>query len=200
MVLISILILVALLVFCWRDTRRPVNFPPGPSWLPVMGNLLLILQLHSICGFYHLAWHHLAKKFGPVVGLKIGRERLIIVSGNETIRQLYAADEFTGRPDGFFFRLRSFEKRLGVVFTDGVVWEEQRRFSLKTLRQLGMGRHGMVEHVEREAAEMVLHFGALVDCSSAKDGKAIVEMEHVFDVPVLNVLWAMLAGQRLVKI
>lgn len=196
MVWISVVILIALLAFCWRDTRRPINFPPGPSWLPVVGNLLLIKKLHSICGFYHLAWHHLGKRFGPVVGLKVGRERLIIVSGCEAIRQLYSADEFMGRPDGFFYRLRTFEKRLGVAFTDGARWEELRRFSLKTLRQLGMGRHGMVEQVEREAAEMVSHFKALVDRSSAPDGTATVGMEHAFDMSVLNVLWAMLAGHR----
>lgn len=201
MVFISFFIILALLVFCWRDIKRPKNFPPGPSWIPVFGNLLLIQKLRSICGFYHLAWHHLAKQFGPVVGLKVGRDRLIIVSGFEAIRQLYAADEFAGRPDGFFYRMRSFEKRLGVVFTDGAVWEQHRRFSLKTLRQLGMGRHGMVEHVEREAAEMVSHFQALVDgCPSDPDGKAIVGMDHAFDVPVLNVLWAMLAGHRYVVI
>lgn len=196
MVLLCVLIFISILVFFWRETQRPINYPPGPSWLPLVGNLLLVKKLHTICGFYHLAWHHLAKKYGPVVGLKAGRQRLIIVSGVEEIRQFYAADEFSGRPDGFFYRLRSFEKRLGVVFTDGAFWEEQRKFSLKTLRHLGMGRHGMVEHVEREAAEMISHFSALIDCSLESSEMAIVPMDHAFDLPVLNVLWAMLAGNR----
>lgn len=194
MVLICILILFSLLAYCWLDTRKPINFPPGPSWLPFVGNLFLIKNLHSVFGFYHLVWHQLTKQFGPVVGIKLGRERLIIVSGAEEIRQLYASDEFTGRPDGFFYRLRSFEKRLGVVFTDGALWEEQRRFSIKTLRQLGMGRHGMVEQVEREAAEMISYFCGLID--SSPDGTLIARMEHAFDVPVLNVVWAILAGHR----
>lgn len=169
-----------------RNAPRP---PLGPKWFPLIGALPIIKKLHSICGFYHLVWHYLFTKYGPIVGLRAGRDRLIIVAGRDEIRQFYALDEFNGRPDGFFYRIRSFDQRLGVVFTDGSSWEQQRKFSLKTLRQLGMGRSSMVAHVEREAAEMVRYFGALC-------GGATVRMEHAFDVSVLNVMWALLAGHR----
>lgn len=130
-------------------------------------------------------------KYGAVVGLRAGRDRLIIVAGREEIKQFYALDAFNGRPDGFFYRIRSFGQRLGVVFTDGHFWTEQRKFTLKTLRHLGMGRSSMVEHVEREAAEMVSYLGA-----QSAGGVRPIAMEHAFDVSVLNVMWALLAGHR----
>lgn len=61
---------------------------------------------------------------------------------------------------------------------------------MKTLKQLGLGRTNMVEHIEREAYEMVEYFNEL-----SKDGSPI-EMHDGFDIPVLNVMWAFLSGSR----
>lgn len=128
--------------------------------------------------------------YGPIVGLRIGNERLVVVSGRKAIKEFYGSDAFNGRPDGFFYRIRSFNQRLGVVFSDGHFWDIQRKFSVKILRQLGMGRSIMIQHIEREAAEMVQYFQY-----RSKNGNAL-EMQHAFDVPVLNTLWALVAGHR----
>lgn len=171
-----------------------VNFGSfiGPNWLPLIGAMPMIIKLHGIYRFYHLVWHYLFTVYGPVVGLRAGRDRLIVVSGTEAVREFYSMSEFDGRPDGFFYRMRTFDRRLGVVFSDGPFWETQRRFSMKVLRQLGMGRTSMIEHIEREAVAMIEHFKQL-----SQSGDPI-EMDHAFDVPVLNVLWALLAGHRFV--
>lgn len=163
---------------------------PGPRWLPIIGVLPLVQKLHTIYKFYHLIWYHMYRSYGPIVGLRIGGERIIIVSGRKAIKEFYANDVFNGRPDGFFYRIRSFDKRLGVVFNDGQPWDVQRRFSVKILRQMGMGRSVMVQHIEKEAAEMVAHF---IECSQYD---APIDMQHAFDVPVLNTLWALMAGHR----
>lgn len=57
-------------------------------------------------------------------------------------------EEFNGRPDGFFYRMRTGNKRLGIVFNDGEIWHEQRLFSVKTLRQLGMNKDSMATHIK----------------------------------------------------
>lgn len=150
----------------------------------------MLMKLHGIHRFYHLVWHYFSQLYGPIVGLRAGRDRIIIVSGKEAVREFYSMSEFDGRPAGFFYRMRTFDRRLGVVFSDGPMWETQRRFSMKVLRQLGMGRSCMIEHIEREAVAMVEHF-------RESSGQSI-EMDHAFDVPVLNVLWALLAGHRFV--
>lgn len=137
-------------------------------------------------------WHYLTQRYGAIVGLRVGHDRIIIVAGKNEIKEFYATEAFDGRPDGFFYRIRSFDKRLGVVFSDGKHWEIQRKFSLKVLRQLG-GKNSMKDHIEREANE-IIHFLY----TKAKTGNPI-NMQHIFDVPVLNILWALLAGHRLVQ-
>lgn len=124
------------------------------------------------------------------MGIRIGRTSLVIISGRDAIRDVYNTDAMNGRPCGFFYRIRTFNKRLGVVFSDGDVWDTQRRFSLKVLRQMGMGRANMTEHIEQECTEMVKFF------KNKSANSQLIEMQHAFDIPVLNILWTLLAGYR----
>lgn len=162
----------------------------GPRWLPIIGVLPLVQKLHSVYKFYHLIWYHMYQTYGPIVGLRIGNDRLIIVSGRKAIKEFYANDVFNGRPDGFFYRIRSFDKRLGVVFSDGHHWDVQRKFVVKMLRQMGMGRNLMIQHIEGEATAMVDYFTERSQCDEP------LNMQHAFDVSVLNTLWALVAGHR----
>lgn len=121
--------------------------------------------------------------------MRVANQTLVLVAGREAVKEFYATDAFNGRPDGFFYQVRTFNKRFGVVFSDGEYWSAQRKFSVKVLRQMGMGRSAMIEHLEEEAASMVDHFRKLSRVGT-------IEMRHAFDIPVLNILWAMLAGYR----
>jgi methyl farnesoate epoxidase / farnesoate epoxidase len=161
----------------------------GPRWLPIIGNILLVQQLLKVKRFYHLVWQTLSQQYGAVVGLRLGNDRVIIVSGREAIKEFYANELFDGRPDGFFFRVRSFDKRLGVVFVDGKFWEQQRRFTMKIFKQLGMGKSGMVHHIQKESVKMVEHFRR-----TCENGE--MDMHNAFDISVLNTMWTLLAGYR----
>ncbi|XP_053688047.1 methyl farnesoate epoxidase-like [Sabethes cyaneus] len=185
-----ILVIVLLVLFCFRDVRKPLLFPPGPSWFPLVGSGFYVYKLLKNFSFYHLMWTELARRFGPIVGLKLGRDQVVIVSGMEAIRELYSKDEFSGRPDGFFFRVRSFDKRLGVVFTDGENWEVQRKFAIKALKTLGMGTAGMTYHLEKEAEELIHHFRKLSRAHNR------ISMHNAFDISVLNIIWTLIAGKR----
>lgn len=120
------------------------------------------------------------------------KDNIVIVSGIDAIKKISMHPDFNGRPDGFFFRIRSFNKRLGIVFTDGKLWEDQRKFSFKTLKALGLGRLSMIEHIEREIKELVK--------SLQRSEKNVVEIQsensNVFDVSVVNVMWTILRGER----
>ncbi|XP_058835271.1 methyl farnesoate epoxidase-like [Topomyia yanbarensis] len=188
---LNLFLLVLLLVlFCVRDVKKPAFFPPGPTWFPLVGSGYYVYKLVKSFSFYHLLWAELVRRFGPVVGLKLGRDRVVIVSGIDAVREFYSKEELNGRPDGFFFRVRSFNKRLGVVFTDGEDWDVQRRFTIKTLKTLGMGKTGMTFNVEKEAEELVHHLRKL----SRTQHK--IAMHNAFDISVLNVIWTLIAGKR----
>lgn len=113
-----------------------------------------------------------------------------MVSGKDAIRKFYNMPEFDGRPDGFFFRVRSFNQRLGLVFVDGQFQEEQRAFTMRALKQLGFGMNAMATTIENEAAEMVRYFKIKTECGEE------VLLNEAFDVSMVNLIWTMVAGYR----
>uniref|UniRef100_A0A182NGX5 Cytochrome P450 n=1 Tax=Anopheles dirus TaxID=7168 RepID=A0A182NGX5_9DIPT len=185
-----VVIVVLVVLYCLWDARKPRKFPPGPIWLPFIGSGLVVLKLARSLKYFHLMWSALSQQYGPVVGVRFGQDRIIIVSGREAIRAMYAKDQFDGRPDGYFFRMRSFGQRLGVALTDGPNWEVQRKFAVRTMKQLGMGRNEFVWVIEREVQELIDNF----HCRAAA-GETF-PMAGSMDVALLNVLWVLLAGQR----
>lgn len=89
-----------------------------------------------------MVWMELAEQYGPIIGLKLGNyinifitlyahisirdhkfvnyifvpsgaHYIVTVAGSEAVKEVLSREEFDGRPDGFFFRLRTFGKRLG---------------------------------------------------------------------------------------
>jgi len=79
----------------------------------------------------------------------------------------------------------------GVVFTDGPLWQEQRRFCLKHLHKLGLGKRSMDEQIEAEAQKLVVTLQ-----SKCNNGSTPLQLHDAFNVYVLNSLWALLAGYR----
>ncbi|XP_015519448.1 methyl farnesoate epoxidase [Neodiprion pinetum] len=179
----------AFVLFCVYDSVKPANFPPGPRWLPFVGCFPRFYRLRSKYGYVHLAMRDLAEKYGSVLGIKLGKQRIVIVSTHELIRKVLTQEEFNGRPDGFFFRVRAFGERRGVLFTDGIKWSQHRRFSLRHLRSFGFGHRKMQNQIVTEAENLVkfLHNQSL---------RGPVPMHGAFDVAVINSLWLMFAGRR----
>jgi len=86
----------------------------------LFGNYLEIRKLRNELGFYHLVWDQLAKRYGQVYSVKLGRIEAVVVSGYDAVRQVLSKDDFDGRPDGFLFRFRAFYKRLGECCVEDV--------------------------------------------------------------------------------
>lgn len=77
---------------------------------------------------------------------------------------------------------------LGIVFSDGHLWQKQRKFSLHHLKQFGYGRKEMEEQISKEVKVLVENLTH--ECSKPLD------VHRLFDVTVINVLWSMMAGER----
>ncbi|XP_053970473.1 methyl farnesoate epoxidase-like isoform X1 [Hylaeus volcanicus] len=183
------LLLVLFCAFCLYDCLKPRNFPPGPKWLPLVGCFLGFRRLRAKNGYAYLAFQELTRTYGPILGLKLGNQKVVVISTHDLVKKVLLRDEFNGRPDGFFFRVRSFGKRKGILFTEGPRWSQCRRFTMRHLRMFGLGQSVMEKQLTIEAENLVRYL-------RRASAKAPVPMHTAFDIAVLNSLWSMFAGHR----
>lgn len=185
----AISVLTAVLVL--RQLSRPRNFPPGPRWLPVVGNLLDLRRMVRKLGYQHEAFASLRREYGTdVLGLRLNGELVVVASGFKAVTDVYTSEAFLGRPDNFFFRLRTMGSRKGITMTDGALWSEQRRFTMRHFRQLGYGKVHMEELILGELKDL------LANLDVAADKGEPLSPGPLLPPAVLNVLWALTAGAR----
>ncbi|KAJ8667473.1 hypothetical protein QAD02_009136 [Eretmocerus hayati] len=137
----------------------------------------------------HMAFEELARLYGPVVGLKLGKQKLVLISSHDLVKKALLNDDLNGRPNGFFFRVRSFGKEKGVLFAGGPCWSQLRRFTVRHLRSFGFGQEVMGQRMEYEAR-------CLIDLLKKQAEQGPVPMHNAFEVAVLNSLWWMIASKR----
>ncbi|KOC61548.1 putative cytochrome P450 303a1 [Habropoda laboriosa] len=182
------LLMVLLLLLLYLGSRKPKGYPPGPKWWPILGCAIEMARLRQETGYLFKTCSALCKKYGPVVGLKIGTDRIVVLNDYESIRSMLTNEDCDGRPIGPVYETRTFGSRRGLIVVDENLWIEQRRFVLKHLRDFGFGRKSMAMIIEEEAVWLVEHFKKLIGM--------VIPMDDAFGVTVLNTLWRMMAGKR----
>ncbi|XP_063919935.1 probable cytochrome P450 305a1 isoform X2 [Zophobas morio] len=184
MFFLIIFVFILLVLYVIKEMKRPQNFPPGPMWLPFIGNLHELKKLSKFLGGQHHALQELAHKYNTnVLGLKLGSEYIVTVFTYPLIREVLTSEEYQGRPDNFFLRLRCMGKRNGITCTDGEMWSNQRNFVNRHLRNLGFGKKQMEEMIREEVVEVlnILY----------TDGGDI-NVDKFLAPSVLNVIWALI--------
>lgn len=61
-------------------------------------------------------WQYWSQKYGDLIGLKLGTVNVVVVAGKDLIKEVLFREIFDGRPDGFFYTIRSFGKKLGEYY------------------------------------------------------------------------------------
>ncbi|XP_050658758.1 cytochrome P450 2C9 isoform X1 [Macaca thibetana thibetana] len=138
------------LLSLWRQRSGRGKFPPGPTPLPVIGNILQI-DIKDVSK----SLTNLSKVYGPVFTLYFGLERMVVLHGYEAVKEalIDLGEEFSGR--GHFPLADRANRGFGIVFSNGKRWKEIRRFSLMTLRNFGMGKRSIEDRVQEEARCLV---------------------------------------------
>ncbi|XP_046674335.1 methyl farnesoate epoxidase [Homalodisca vitripennis] len=187
-VLLTIIVCLLSIVCVFKQFLRPSNFPPGPKWLPIVGNSPIVKHLSILHGGFHNALMYLSQKYKTqILGLKLGKDLFVVVFSKDLIRQVFTQEEFQARPDSYFIRLRTMGIRRGITMTDGDLWQEQRNFAVRHLRSLGFGKSHMESLIVEELRELLMTLGEGGDC---------VALHSQLAPCVLNVLWALTAGSR----
>ncbi|XP_041516926.1 cytochrome P450 2C25-like [Microtus oregoni] len=139
-----------LLLSLWRQSSERAKLPPGPIPLPVLGNFLQIdVKDISQC------LTNFSKVYGPVFTLYFGMKPTVVLYGYDAVKEALIdhGEEFAGR--GSFPMAERINKGLGIIFSNGNRWKEIRRFTLTTLRNLGMGKRNLENRVQEEAQCLV---------------------------------------------
>ncbi|XP_027451743.1 cytochrome P450 2C41 isoform X2 [Zalophus californianus] len=139
-----------LLFSLWKQSSGKGKLPPGPTPLPFIGNILQV-DVKDISK----SLSNLSKAYGPVFTLYFGTKPTVVLHGYEVVKEalIDMGEEFSAR--GNFPIADKLNKGHGILFTNGNRWKEIRRFSLMTLRNLGMGKSDLESRVQEEACHLV---------------------------------------------
>ncbi|KAM9346654.1 cytochrome P450 2K1-like [Symphorus nematophorus] len=147
------LLLVLHLVSSSFTTRKTQKEPPGPTPLPLLGNLLqldLKRPYKTLC--------ELSKKYGSVFTVYFGTNKVVVLAGYKTVKEALVnnAEEFGDRDISPV--IYDTNKGHGILFTNGETWKEMRRFALTTLRDFGMGKRVAEDKILEECRHLIQVF------------------------------------------
>ncbi|CRK95079.1 CLUMA_CG008557, isoform A, partial [Clunio marinus] len=164
----------------------------GPPFnIPIIGHSHLIRKLSKKYGGQHKAFESLVEKYGSsILGVKLGRELVVVAYTCDIVKEILTRQEFDGRPDNFFIRLRTMGTRLGITCTDGKLWNEQRSFVMRQLRNVGYGKSRMEDQIQSELKE-------LTHSIEEFEGKPIWPLKDLLPPSVINILWIFTTGKRI---
>ncbi|XP_053777566.1 cytochrome P450 2J2 [Desmodus rotundus] len=135
----------------FKRRRLPKNYPAGPRSVPFFGNSFLL-------GFKqpHLSLQKYVKKYGNVFSMKFGNLPTVVVTGLPLIKEalVHQGHKFVERPVSPI-RERMVKKN-GLIMSNGQIWKEQRRFTLTTLRNFGLGKKSLDERIQEEVYHLAL--------------------------------------------
>ncbi|XP_060761772.1 cytochrome P450 2C42 [Neoarius graeffei] len=142
------LVIALLMLLRWRN--KPLNCPPGPKPLPLLGNLLTMDTRAPFKTF--LKW---SKTYGPVMTVHLGPKKAVVLVGYDTVKEALVdnAEDFVDRATIPF--LYTVVKGYGFAISNGERWRQLRRFTLSTLRDFGMGRKRMEGWIQEESRHLL---------------------------------------------
>ncbi|KAG1714922.1 Cytochrome P450 2J6 [Nymphon striatum] len=123
------------------------KMPPGPTGIPILGNMPWLLFNDS-----NKYFNKLHKKYGKIFTVRIGSSYTYIISDYEMIKMMSNDPNFQYRPEQGI--LRKLANRRGILDAEGDVWKHQRRFVLHTLRDVGMGKLKLEEKIHDEITKL----------------------------------------------
>lgn len=90
--LIYILLGISFALFVYIFCRKTRRLPPGPFGIPLLGYLPWLDPERP-----HLSLTNVARKYGPICGLRMGSVYTILLSDPQLVRQAFAKDALAGR-------------------------------------------------------------------------------------------------------
>jgi len=170
---------------------------PGPGLcIPLLGHYKLFLQgSDNIKGIWNLYKQY--SKQGVML-LNVFSMNNVIVGDFNVLKELFNNPDVANRGHVDFRKCNFIQKfnedrgdppgpLTGVIFSQGRTWVEQRRFTLKTLRDFGFGKSSMEETIHDEIRHFIFYLKNYTNTP--------VDIARKFNLPILNALWKIMVGE-----
>ncbi|XP_065113138.1 cytochrome P450 2N13 [Paramisgurnus dabryanus] len=179
-----LLVVVFLVVADYLKHRNPPNYPPSPFSLPLLGNIFNIDSKSP-----HIYLTKLGHAYNNIFSLRFGRDRVVCITGYKMIKEALVtqAQNFVDRPYSPL-QDRVCSGNAGIFFSNGEMWKKQRRFTLSTLRNFGLGKKTMEVAICEECS-------FLLDEMDRQKGAAL-NPTILLNNAVSNIICQMVFGQR----
>ena len=89
-------------------------------------------------------------RYGDIFHINIGKKNIVYLCDLETMEFVGKQDKFSFRENGYkkgsakflnwIFGFKNVHDKPGIVLSSGKNWQEQRRFALRNLKDLGLGK------------------------------------------------------------
>ncbi|XP_049984211.1 cytochrome P450 2D3-like isoform X1 [Alexandromys fortis] len=136
-----------------RRQRWTARYPPGPVPLPVLGNLLQVDFKNMPYSMYKLR-----QRYGDIFSLQMAWKPTVVINGLKAVHEalVTCGEDTSDRPPMPIFEHMGYgPKAKGVAFAPyGPEWREQRRFSVSTMRNFGLGKKSLEQWVTDEAGHL----------------------------------------------
>lgn len=213
MFLLTVAFLLLTLTYLLLKTKKYNSLPSPGLALPLVGHVYKLYSAEAQRDPVNFLWK-LYRKYqrNGLVYLKFCTINVVFVGDFETVKYLFNHPDVQLRSTEALKKSSMEERQVktmqhvpgkrfatynstifyilssGVFISEGKTWVEQRRFTLRTLRDFGFGKQSMEELIQEEA-EL---FKALL----LKNGDEPFDFNNKFNLPILNALWRVTVGER----
>uniref|UniRef100_A0A8C0EP36 CP2J2 protein n=1 Tax=Bubo bubo TaxID=30461 RepID=A0A8C0EP36_BUBBB len=152
--MLLVFLIVFLLVADYMKNRKPKKYPPSPFSLPFVGHIHLMNFRDP-----QLVMQKLNEKYGDVFSTRVGSTWFVFVNGLQMVKEVLVnqGENFMDRPDIPIDR--EIFSTMGLISSNGHVWKQQRRFTLTTLRNFGLGKRSLEDRIQEESRYLMDVFG-----------------------------------------
>ncbi|KAK8391552.1 hypothetical protein O3P69_017240 [Scylla paramamosain] len=179
--LVELLLFAVLMFLLWKTFRKPPGLPPGKWGLPLVGYIPWtsksfeeqVMDLHE--------------HYGDIFLWRMGTQLMIFIRHYKLMKEAFSRSEFTHRPNWEVLKFIE-EVPHGIVSSSGIIWHNNRRFTLRQLRDLGMGKSSLVGAVQDQGLK-------LRETLAERAGTPGM-IPHQLHLSLINVIWHMVASRQ----
>ena len=180
-------VVIIIILYGWSQflLDRFYNMPPGPFPLPFIGNIRMLSKFRTRCE----CLSSLTEEYGNISTFYTGQTRMIVLNGPKEVHEgIVSQGKITShRPIDFTPGFKGVPT--GVLLSSGEKWQSLRRFSLRVLRDFGMGKQKILDNIHEEV-------GFLLDEWDQTAVNRPFDAQRLLQNSVSNVVSILVFGKR----